>query len=244
MNISELESSFKKIDEIAKTDQILTDYSGDEEATSFLRIAADREVQGFERVFTESVADPGFESTGHPDFPESLISISLSDIEIEDYKQQKIEEFIARLEKKDGLEAVAGDRLPDVNVTYRTPEKIWVLLADYPYEAASAHRITAKKNFEFDLSSIPRIFWVVVASFELSLPAPLFHDLLYRSGGKLPMDQVDPYYHFSRKDTDLLFLELMERSGIPYWRRGLAYQAVRKFSGLAWRDNPDFILGD
>ena len=244
MNIKELEASFKKIDEIAKTVQIQPDFVGDEESTATVVLSAKKEVGGFESVVTKSadLSKKGLESTAEHDF--SLMAINLSDVDVEEYKQEKIKEYLARLEKNKGLEAVAGKDLPDVPVTYRTRDNIWVLMADYFYQSESAHHLTAYKDFKFDLASIPRVFWLVVASFELSLPGPLFHDLLYQNGGKLPIRQVEPYYHFSRKEADQLFLELMEKSGVPFWRRNIAYQAVRQFAGFAWQDNPDNIFVD
>lgn len=242
MDIKELEASFKKIDEIAESEQVVPEFVGDDESSATIVISAKKAVAGFEAVISKNAVEKGLEAVS--DFSEQLLAINLSDVDVEALKQQKISEYLARMEKTKGLESVPVGGIPDVPVTYRAGDKIWVLLNDYRYKSNSAHNLLAKVNFEFDLASIPRVFWVFVASFELSLQGPLFHDLLYRNGGKLPMDQVEPYYHFSRKEADELFRELMGKSGVPFWRRQVAYRAVRQFSGFAWQDNPDNIFVD
>jgi hypothetical protein len=38
-------------------------------------------------------------------------------------------------------------------------------------------------GFVFDLASVPRVLWWLIAPFELSIVAPLIHDWLYRVEG-------------------------------------------------------------
>ncbi len=40
---------------------------------------------------------------------------------------------------------------------------------------------------------------------------------------------------FSRKDADDVFLELMTRSKVAYWKRNVAYLAVRAFGQSSWQ---------
>jgi hypothetical protein len=110
------------------------------------------------------------------------------------------------------------------------------LHAGQPYEKRVPHlcTITARKGFQFDRASIPRIFWVIISKDDLSNVPPLFHDLLYRYAGKLPNQFVDPFITFSREEADHLFYHLMERSGVVSWRLHIAYQAVTRFSSFAW----------
>lgn len=107
---------------------------------------------------------------------------------------------------------------------------------DYVYDGGT-YKITAWKGFRYDRASIPRIFWVIIDKDSLSNVAPLFHDLLYRHGGKLPPERVTPYRTFSRAETDNLFRELMGKCGVGAVRRELAYRAVRDFAGSAWNGN-------
>jgi|GEM_PF-3132599 len=94
--------------------------------------------------------------------------------------------------------------------------------------------VTAKKGFQFDRASIPRVFWVILSKDDLSNVPPLFHDLLYRFAGNLPSGYVDPHTTFSRDEADNLFDHLMERSAVRPWRRYIAYQAVHHFASFAW----------
>lgn len=126
--------------------------------------------------------------------------------------------------------------LPDPAVTYNNAE--WVLLDDCRCAALDGFIVTAKRGFKTDLASIPRLLWGFIASFELSLIAPIVHDLIYGSAGTvaLPDGEVTPAdKRFDRKEADDLFLELMTRSKVAYWKRNVAYLAVRAFGGSSWR---------
>jgi len=128
--------------------------------------------------------------------------------------------------------------LPRPVVTYEAPD--WVLMEDCRYAAFDGWSITAKRGFRSDLASIPRLFWVVIAFHDLSLIAPIMHDVIYRCGGLvlLPHGEVEPAGRkFERKDADDLFLELMTRSNIAYWKRNVAYLAVRAFGQSSWRES-------
>ena len=107
-------------------------------------------------------------------------------------------------------------------ITYLVSEKLWRLEATYAYQDGG-HEITIPEGFKFDLSSIPRPLWWIVAPFELSISAPLVHDFLYRNGGKVPSKT------YTKKEADLLFRRMMAEEGVSAWRRGAAYQAVRLF---------------
>ena len=126
--------------------------------------------------------------------------------------------------------------LPDPAVTYNNAE--WVLLDDCRCAALDGFIVTAKRGFKTDLASIPRLLWGFIASFELSLVAPIVHDLIYGSAGAvtMPDGEVMPAdKRFDRKEADDLFLELMTRSKVAYWKRNVAYLAVRAFGGSSWR---------
>ena len=127
---------------------------------------------------------------------------------------------------------IAGSRLPPPVIT--SPEiGRWRLEVAYTYHDDGT-AITVPAGFEFDLSSVPRLFWSLIAPFELSIVAPLVHDFLYRHGGKPPAG-IDPPRSYSRAEADRMFLEIMEAESVPTWRRVLAYAATRVFGGSAWR---------
>jgi hypothetical protein len=83
-------------------------------------------------------------------------------------------------------------------------------------------------GFIFDLASVPRMLWWLIAPFELSIVGPLLHDYLYRVDGARE--------GYTRKQVDELFERLMYLEGISGWRRRAAYRAVRVFGGGSWRE--------
>lgn len=128
---------------------------------------------------------------------------------------------------------IPGSPLPPPVLTYRGGRH-WRLEADYTYHDGPT-AITVPAGFRFDLSSVPRLLWWLIAPFELSIVAPLLHDFLYESGGRPPDVSVDPPRTYTRAEVDRMFLEIMEAEDVAWWRRGLAYAAVRIFGRGAWR---------
>lgn len=134
-----------------------------------------------------------------------------------------------------------------------TPRKgYWGIREDYTYYARLLKLIILiKEGFYFDLSSIPRILWPVVASHELGTIGPLLHDYMYRHAGRITVWEPNHSIFarrtgvqeriivISRKQADQIFLEAMEREGIGKVKRYSAYWAVRLFGLLAWRKNPN-----
>ncbi len=113
--------------------------------------------------------------------------------------------------------------------------KDYQVVEDYTYRADNKYNITVLSGFIYDRASIPRIFWVIISQDDLSNVAPVFHDLLYRNGGVLPISQVSPYRTFEREDVDNLFLELAKKCGVSPLKANIAYQVVRKFGGPSWK---------
>ena len=122
--------------------------------------------------------------------------------------------------------AIPRSSLPPPILTYRGDNR-WRLEAPYTYNDG-ATAITVPAGFEFDLSSVPRIFCSVIAPFELSIVAPLVHDFLYRHGGRVPTRT------YTRAGADRLFLKIMRQENVPTWRATVAYLAVRLFGRSAW----------
>ncbi len=105
-------------------------------------------------------------------------------------------------------------------------------------------RLTARKGFQFDRASIPRVFWAIISKDDLSNVPPLFHDILYRFAGEIPDGFAEPATRFSRSEADNLFGYLMERCGVVPWRSRLAVQAVRYFASFAWIPSEVGITSD
>lgn len=76
-----------------------------------------------------------------------------------------------------------------------------------------------------DFASIPRIFWTIVSPVDEYAKAAVIHDWLHFKG------------YFSRKITDLIFLEGMIVLNVPAWKRDIVYNSVKYFSGFIWRRN-------
>lgn len=139
-----------------------------------------------------------------------------------------ISQIIRAIFSRPGSGSLEGVKVKQINASGD-----YEVVEDYTYQAKD-FKITVPKGFIYDRASIPRIFWVIVDKDSLSNVAPLFHDMLYRHGGKLPQNLVLPYRTFSRDDADKLFLELMGKCGVIPWRSKAAYEAVRNFAESHW----------
>lgn len=163
--------------------------------------------------------------------------VKTDDIEAQINKasNEKTDDKPKRIMRSSGAD-VAPPSLPNPAIKYIGDN--WRLAEDCVYTTNDDFTITAKSGFQTDLASIPRIFWALIASFELSITAPVFHDLIYRSAGEVvpPDGEVAPVGKiFTRQETDDIFLELMTRAEVSYWKRNVAYLAVRHFAEHAWR---------
>ncbi len=130
--------------------------------------------------------------------------------------------------------AIAGSRLRAPRITYDVQKKVWRLEEDYscPHRGST---ITVPQGFEFDLASVPRVFWPLISPFDLSIAGPLIHDFLYRHGGKPPAGSIVPLREYTRRETDAVFRDIMREEGVAGWRRVAAYWAVRIFGRKAWK---------
>lgn len=128
---------------------------------------------------------------------------------------------------------VAASKLSPPILTFDTYKEIWRLEETYSYKDGE-YLITMPAGFESDLASVPRIFWWLIAPFELSIVGSLIHDYLYQYCGNPPKG-VSPPYTYTRQETDALFRRVMEKENVVWWRRELAYWVVRRFGCWAWR---------
>ncbi|MEO1761811.1 MAG: DUF1353 domain-containing protein [Cyanobacteria bacterium J06629_18] len=146
---------------------------------------------------------------------------------------------------------------PRAKVSYSPVKNIWTLEEEYYYfDKTKQCQLILNKGFEFDLSSIPRVFWKIVAIHELSVEAPLIHDFMYMSKGgernhyiqnkgmffcrkkifRQILGSIESLENFySRKEADDLFMKMMEEAGVCRWRRFCGYIGVRLFGGIHWK---------
>ena len=202
--------------------EVSVELSGDRESSAKINVVVEK---------TESVTDSAAETGGRtrPIKRRKTFDIDLSNIEVPDeYINEKFAStFLTQQQFPD---------CPGVRVTQIGATADYEVAEDYTYHG-NGYQITAWKGFTYDRASIPKIFWVIIDKDSLSNVAPLFHDLLYRHGGVLPQDRVNPYRSFTRDQTDDLFKELMGKCGVDRIRQELAYQAVHRFGGPAWKTN-------
>ena len=118
---------------------------------------------------------------------------------------------------------ISKSAFPPIKITFLVNEKVWRLEQEFKYK-----NIVIPQNFKFDLASIPRIFWWIIAPFELSVAAPLVHDYLYRRKG------VTSFQVYKRSEVDNMFRDIMKFEGISWWRRFVAYRGVRLFGWIPW----------
>jgi hypothetical protein len=219
-DLQTFEDQLKQIDEQA--DSVTVRMMGENKISGYLNITGEQEVKS-----TATANSPDENNVSKSKKQKvTLLNYNLSTLNITDeYIDQKIFEAFSKSD---------SGTLPGVKVRQIGATKNYEVVEDYTYKSG-AYSITVPKGFIYDRASIPRVFWVLIDKDSLSNVAPLFHDLLYRSGGVLPTNQVSPYRKFSREEADDLFLELMAKSGVNKWRREAAYQAVRRGAALAWK---------
>ncbi|HEY0323480.1 MAG TPA: DUF1353 domain-containing protein [Pyrinomonadaceae bacterium] len=230
MDIKELEAQFKRIDKRSESALVEVDLAGSPATSAKLNISVN-ESKSFSAGGSKNI--PGSAGLAEEESglnqSETLLNVNLDNVAVpDDYIQAKIHTAFSK-------QNTLGE-LPGVKVSQIGASADYEVVEDYTYlSKAGGYSITALKGFIYDRASIPRIFWLIIDKDDLSNVPPLFHDLLYRHGGVLPANQVLPTRTFLRKDVDDLFLELMRKSGVKSWRCQLAYQAVRNFSGFAWK---------
>jgi hypothetical protein len=128
-------------------------------------------------------------------------------------------------------------------------EKDYRLVEDYTYAWTKGefdYRITVPTGFTYDGASVPRVAWTVsgIRPDGLIRAAALIHDWIYNFKGLLPEGSHEfldaegrwqtVYGRWSREDTDRLFGRIMRESGVPKFKRRMAYRAVRLFGWLYW----------
>ena len=122
---------------------------------------------------------------------------------------------------------------PGPAVSYDPAACSWTLAEDFR-RVIDGREWFIPAGFCFDLASIPRVLWSLLASHELGVLAPLCHDFLYRHGGN-PTGCIVPPCVYTRAEADKLFLFQMKESGVSLLRRRAAYLAVRAFGGRSWK---------
>jgi len=133
------------------------------------------------------------------------------------------------------------------------PEVIgdYLVLEDFTYEwtaEGQRQRLVIPEGFDFDLASVPRIFWTLtgITPDRLRWTAPLIHDFLYEyarqvlpAGSYQIWDKdfkvwVNSTLIWSKSNSDRMFCRLMREDGISWRKRRMAYRAVQIGGHIAW----------
>lgn len=94
--------------------------------------------------------------------------------------------------------------------------------------------VEVPKDYLSDGASVPRIVWSIsgLTPDGLIRAAALIHDYLYEHKGEIFVNAEKVTY--SKKEIDILFKEIMIKSGVPWIRAQAAYFAVRSFGWTYW----------
>lgn len=102
------------------------------------------------------------------------------------------------------------------------PDGKYQLLHRFIYVAPNGGEIIVPQWFDTDFASIPRGFRWLFTGHDATRKPAVIHDYLYNKGIG------------TRLDADRLFRLCMKESGVPGWKRHLAYAAVRLSGGFTW----------
>lgn len=88
-------------------------------------------------------------------------------------------------------------------------------------------KVEVPSGFRTDFASVPRVPLAYMVAGNTAQKASVPHDFLYQT------------HLCERAMADLVFLEAMEVTGIPLWRRRIMYSAVRMFGWIAYRSGKE-----
>ena len=100
--------------------------------------------------------------------------------------------------------------------------KYWQVLAPLIYTTINGIDIKIPKYFKTDFASVPRFLWGILPPWGIYGKAAILHDFLYYSG------------LFTKKESDLIFLEAMEILEVDKWKRYSMYYSARLFGFRPW----------
>lgn len=114
-----------------------------------------------------------------------------------------------------------------------------VLEGNYTVDVGSWFVVTVPSGFSFDGATIPRMAWSIIGHPFTGgyVEAALVHDYLCT----LSHEQKS---YTLRVIADAVFMHLLERAGVPYWRRALMYLAVRTWGRIGYEPNTKEKLGE
>lgn len=126
---------------------------------------------------------------------------------------------------------ISNPSLRDVGTSERTGRQIYELVEPLVFtlflsgdnNETGKIQLVVPAGFKTDFASITRWLWPFFPPFGKYSRAAIVHDYLYEVKGD-----------HSRFLADALFRELMDKLGVPLWKRMIMYGAVRLAGWLFW----------
>ena len=108
----------------------------------------------------------------------------------------------------------------------------WILLEPFKWHVGAYNSdevIIVPAGFKTDFASIPAPIKVFINPVGKIKPAALVHDYLYHLKGKYSPEQI-----YTRKQSDIIFLRIMEAVEMKWLERRTAYRGVRLGGWVYW----------
>ncbi|MEE4290656.1 MAG: DUF1353 domain-containing protein [Cycloclasticus sp.] len=109
--------------------------------------------------------------------------------------------------------------------TEHVKDKDWRVISALAYMTSNDELIVVKKGFITDYASIPKLLLSIFGRPSGKMVEPsVLHDFLYQAKTK-----------YTRKESDLIFLEALKGKGINWFKRRAMYYGVRIGGGSSWK---------
>lgn len=102
----------------------------------------------------------------------------------------------------------------------------------------SSEVIRVPEGFVCDGQSYPRLLWFIDNPQGRGAKAGVVHDYLYWLNGRQPSPLAKTY---NRAESDAIFKEALEVSGVNWLSRNVRYAALRMFGWAAWNAHSNRI---
>lgn len=104
-------------------------------------------------------------------------------------------------------------------------KRLWRLMRDVIYETSRKELIVSRAGRVTDYASIPKPFWSIWPPYDPRWgKAAVIHDELYKLKGRYPGRT------YTRRESDIVFLEAMNDLGAGYFIRHTMFNCVRVFN--------------
>lgn len=134
---------------------------------------------------------------------------------------------------RNSAELLSPVRLKNWSVTKISGTNYWIV--DRPffwlldYEEKDGWVIVVEEGFKTNMGSIPRVLWAIFNP--TAYNGYILHDWLYKSKMKYHIKN-DEYEAMTRKEIDLMLIEILEYEGASFLEKFFIYLAVRLFGWL------------